>query len=244
VPETLTSRSVRTVSGVPLVLLRLWVPDRPGALGLVASRIGSVRGDVVGIEIIDRGAGQVVDELVVDIPSDVSQDLLVREVSQVDGVSVEEVREATGFPRDARVEALETAEALIASESEAELLDFLTNHVAESFDADWAAVLDLDGPDVLASTGRGVPPASWLRVFALGSQGAQSGTAAPAAVMEVVSAPFERGSLVAVLGRQGRAFRTGERQRLAALLRIASLRWHEVRLRESLRSHPSISGSA
>jgi hypothetical protein len=32
-------------------VVRVWVPDRPGALGSVASRIGAVRGDLVGIDI-------------------------------------------------------------------------------------------------------------------------------------------------------------------------------------------------
>ena len=74
-----------------LHVVRLWVPDRPGALGLVASRIGAVRGDVVGIEILERGAGCAVDELIVALPESALVDLLVRELQQVDGVSVEDV---------------------------------------------------------------------------------------------------------------------------------------------------------
>jgi len=35
-------------------VVRLWLPDRPGALGQVASRIGAVHGDVVGIKILER----------------------------------------------------------------------------------------------------------------------------------------------------------------------------------------------
>ena len=49
-------------------VVRIWLPDRPGALGQVASRIGAVRGEIVGIEILERGAGRAVDELVVDLP--------------------------------------------------------------------------------------------------------------------------------------------------------------------------------
>ena len=49
-------------------MLRVWLPDRPGALGAVASRIGAVKGDVVGIEILETGSGQAVDELVVRLP--------------------------------------------------------------------------------------------------------------------------------------------------------------------------------
>ena len=45
-------------------LVRAWIPDRPGALGQVASRIGAVRGDVVAIEILERGGGRAVDEIV------------------------------------------------------------------------------------------------------------------------------------------------------------------------------------
>ena len=62
---------------VPTYLVRVWLPDRPGALGQVASRIGAVRGDVVGIEILERGAGRAVDELVVALPEDGLLDLLV-----------------------------------------------------------------------------------------------------------------------------------------------------------------------
>ena len=51
-------------------LLRVWIPDRPGALGALASRIGAVGGDVAGIDILVRGAGRVIDELVIAMPSD------------------------------------------------------------------------------------------------------------------------------------------------------------------------------
>ena len=44
-------------------VVRLWLPDRPGALGQVASRIGAVHGDVVGIEILERGGGSAIDDL-------------------------------------------------------------------------------------------------------------------------------------------------------------------------------------
>src|SRR6478672_7764897 len=38
---------------VSIHVLRVWLPDRPGALGAVATRIGAVRGDVIGIDIIE-----------------------------------------------------------------------------------------------------------------------------------------------------------------------------------------------
>ena len=39
-------------------LIRVHFPDRPGALGAVASRIGSVGGDVVSIDILERAKGR------------------------------------------------------------------------------------------------------------------------------------------------------------------------------------------
>src|ERR1035437_875709 len=57
-------------------LIRLRLPGRPGALGAVASRIGSVGGDVVSIDILQRGDGEVVDEFGVVLPGDDLTELL------------------------------------------------------------------------------------------------------------------------------------------------------------------------
>ena len=69
-------------------------PDRPGALGLVASRIGAVGGDIVAINILERDGGQAVDEFVVEIGGHHLIELLRSEIHEVDGVSVLEIRAA------------------------------------------------------------------------------------------------------------------------------------------------------
>ncbi|MDA8063215.1 MAG: ACT domain-containing protein, partial [Actinomycetota bacterium] len=76
---------------MPTYVLRVWMPDRPGALGAVASRIGAVRGDLTGIDILERGAGRAIDELIVELPSEELVPLLVAEIAEVDGVDVENV---------------------------------------------------------------------------------------------------------------------------------------------------------
>ena len=48
-------------------VVRIALPDRPGALGLVASRIGAVGGDIVAINILEREEGNAVDEFVIEI---------------------------------------------------------------------------------------------------------------------------------------------------------------------------------
>src|SRR4051794_27824308 len=142
-------------------VVRLWMPDRPGALGQVASRIGAVKGDVVGIDILERGAGRAIDELVVQLPEASLLPLLLAEIDAVDGVDVEDVRPAAESLRDPRLAALETAAMLVGATTVDELLDVLVQHAMHDFNASWAAVVDLDGPAVSAGAGP-VPPAAWL----------------------------------------------------------------------------------
>jgi ACT domain-containing protein len=75
-------------------VVRIALPDRPGALGLVASRIGAVGGDIVAINILERDDGQAVDEFVVEIGGEHLVELLQNEIHEVDGVSVLEIRSA------------------------------------------------------------------------------------------------------------------------------------------------------
>ncbi len=122
------------------VILRVWLPDRPGALGQVASRIGSVRGDVLGIEILESGGGRVVDELVVSLPDANLVDLLIAEVRAVDGVSVEHVRPIEGDRIDPDLAALASGAELAEAEP-ADRLGVLCAAVARVADAEWATVI-------------------------------------------------------------------------------------------------------
>ena len=74
---------------MPGVVVRVWLPDRPGALGLVASRIGAIGGDIVGIDVLERSEHVAVDEFAVLLPDKDLVALLVREIEEVDGASVE-----------------------------------------------------------------------------------------------------------------------------------------------------------
>ena len=89
--------------------MRIWLPDRPGALGLVASRIGALGADIVGIDVLERSEHVAVDEFAVVLPSEDLVPLLVREIGEVDGASVEEWQLVERFP-DPRLDALETVE--------------------------------------------------------------------------------------------------------------------------------------
>ena len=121
-------------------VVRVELPDRPGALGLVASRVGAVRGEIVGIDILERAAGRAVDELVVDLPDSSLLELLVAEVTAVDGVEVDDVRRSPSGRRDPRLEALETAVHLTEATSIDTLLESLVTSARRTLDADTAVV--------------------------------------------------------------------------------------------------------
>ena len=118
-------------------LIRVQLPDRPGALGAVASRIGSVGGDVVSIEILQRDHGVVVDELGVGLGGDHLIDLLSDEILEVDGVVIESVRPVEGALPDRHTELLEVATELFKLDSAAGLLEHLTGRVCRSLAADY-----------------------------------------------------------------------------------------------------------
>lgn len=200
-------------------IVRVWMPDRPGALGAVASRIGAAGGDVVGIEIIEQGAGRAIDELVVHLPDESRVGLLIAEVSEVDGVDVEEVRPTSDVVHDPRVEALEMAAALVEAGEPDSLLEILCVKAATVTEAEWTVVLDL-GDDSIRLGHGDHPPVPWLRAFVDG--------ASEQLVPDVIRASLIPGELVLVLGREGGDFRTRQRDRVALLARITATRWSEL----------------
>ncbi|MCP4436806.1 MAG: hypothetical protein GY812_15090 [Actinomycetia bacterium] len=150
-------------------VLRVWLPDRPGALGLVASRVGAVGGDVVGIDIIDRGAGRAVDELLINLPDESLVDLLVSEIHEIDGADVEDVRPAGRDHEDLAVAALQVAAELAAVESPAQRACVLVGGAMRLLHADWAAVVDTGSASLLCGDGDELPNEAWLSGFVLGA---------------------------------------------------------------------------
>jgi len=212
---------------VPTFVLRVWLPDRPGALGAVASRIGAVRGDLVGIDILETGGGRAIDELAVELPEERLVPLLVQEVGEVDGVDVEEVRSVDGPLPDPRLDALETAAVLVEQTHVVDLLEVLTSEAQRDFAADWAAVVTLQDGNVLVSTGEPPEPV-WLAAFLNGSASSTTAANGDAGPDDVAFAMFASGDVALVLGRDGKAFRARERRQLLALAKVAGHRWTEL----------------
>ena len=214
------------------VVVRLWLPDRPGALGQVASRIGAVRGEIVGIEILERGAGRAIDELVVDLPDQALIDLLV-----------EEVRPLASRLHDPRLDALETAALLVGASDRDELVHAVVQHARRADGAEWSAVVELDGGGVLAEEGP-APPAAWLAAFVEGSRASARVASGVTGPDDVVWSPLPSAALALVIGRTGTAYRARERRQIAALARIVDTRLREILRHASLTRHPSVVGQA
>jgi hypothetical protein len=203
---------------VPNLLVRVWLPDRPGALGLVASRIGAIGGDIVGVDVLERSELVAVDEFSVVLPTDDLVPLLVREIEEVDGASVEECRGVDRFP-DARLDALESVEAVCGAADRKELAHRLVESVRNEFTADWAAMLR--GTETLASVGAGAPVASVLEALAAGTAASPAVAAGETGPDDLAVAPLPTHDAVLLVGREGYPFRRRERRQLLALARIA-----------------------
>ena len=200
--------------------LRLWLPDRPGVLGQVASRIGAVQGDVTGIEILERGGGFAIDELTITLPDDPEVDLvdlLVSELRQVDGVAVEDIRAVGGGRPDATVAALDIAVEVAAAPAGARLFACWVG-LGRRFGAGWAVAVRSGDSEPLAATGT-VPDPDWLAAF-LGGGRHLDATDAAAAPSDVAWAWLVGDGVALACGRTSRPFHARERRQLAAFARL------------------------
>jgi hypothetical protein len=213
-------------------LLRLVVPDRPGTLGAVATALGNAGIDIVSVDVLERGDGIAVDDVVVELPSGRVPDTLITAVRTVPGVEVESLRPYAG-PLDTHRE-LELLDALAqaAEETSAKLLAaelprvfhcgwavvlqavaggeepwelVATSEAAPSFEGLTPPWMPLDGPRLLSSEDEWLPE-RWREM-----------------AIEMMAAPYGGPGCAVVLGRSGGpAFRRSELLRLAHLTGIAT----------------------
>lgn len=124
-------------------LIRVVLPDRPGALGAVASALGHAGADILSVDIVERSAGTATDDLVVELPSDRLADSLITAAASVPGVRVESIRPYAGVIDPFRE--LELLEKLAVSPSDAPTV--LADGVCRLFRSGWAMLLRAPGTD-------------------------------------------------------------------------------------------------
>lgn len=215
-------------------LLRLVVPDRPGILGAVATALGTAGIDIVSLDVLERGNGVAVDDVVVDLPPDRLPDGLITVLQAIPDVRVESLRPFTGaLDTHRELELLETVSR--AAEGTAEKL--LAAELPRVLNSGWAVVLGAapDGGWEVRATSEAAPAFDdlelpWMPLTAprlLPSEDDWLPERWREMAIEMMAAPYGREARAVVLGRSGGpAYRRSELLRLVHLLGIAATVTH------------------
>lgn len=204
--------------GAMAFLLRAQLPDRPGSLGALAVVLGSVGADIISFDVVERGEGFAVDDIVVDVPSGTMPDALITAAESLDGVQITALRPFSGI-LDAGRE-LELVEAVASAGSGA--IPLLADRVPAALRVGWALVVHCDGDraDVVArsSAAPGSPAVVDGSLCAADRAQVLSGDRAPeqwtALDTAVAAAPLDPGRLLVVGRPGGPEFRDSELARL------------------------------
>ncbi|MHB8450217.1 MAG: ACT domain-containing protein [Mycobacteriales bacterium] len=211
-------------------LLRVVLPDQPGSLGAVASAIGAVGGDIVSLDVVERGSEGAVDDMLVSLPSGGLADTLITAAASVPGVIVESLRPYPGgqdIHRD-----LDLVDGLAADPAGS--LRLLAREAPGVFRAGWALLAYLDpeaGTACIRHTSAGSPdtrgvgfpwlPLAHARRMDRGEDWVPDRWAVLG--MEMAAAPVGNPERAVLVGRPGGPrFRASEVLRLAHLAGIAA----------------------
>lgn len=195
-------------------MVRLWVPDRPGMLGAVATGIADLGGNVVGLEVLERSGGVAVDELLVELPGSDMADGLSRRLQSIEGAGVEEVRALPEGAEERGLEVIAAAVSILETANPTASLAAVIGLVGALFDVEWSALVDLATESCLQATGD-VPSIDWLLAFLSGSR-----RAATTSNSGVMAGELSDAGLALCIGRTV-PFRRREQRELDMLVRVA-----------------------
>ncbi len=211
-------------------VLRLELPDRPGALGAVATALGMIGVDILAMDIVERSSGNAVDDLVVELPRNRAPDALITAAESVPGVRVESIRPDPGVA-DAHRE-WELTEALAADPEHA--VETLAELLPDVLRTGWAAVVRVTADrtvQVLAGGGgvpsfQGVVP-GWTPLtqpLVLNIEDHWVPEPWRAVGTELAAVPLGSAEVAVIVGRPGGpAIRRSELARLAHLAMLAAV---------------------
>jgi len=130
---------------VPSYLLRVQLEDRPGSLGSLAVALGSVGADILSLDVVERGTGYAIDDIVVELPAGAMPDMLITAAENLKGVYVDTVRPHTGLLEAHRE--LELVDHIAAAPGTAEKLQVLADEAPRVLRVGWCTVVrqDADG---------------------------------------------------------------------------------------------------
>jgi hypothetical protein len=201
--------------------MRIWLPDGPGVLGSVAAEIGAVKGNVIGLEVLERGDGVAIDELVVELPDDAGAiDAVCRGVRTVPGAGVEEVTELPGGQVQDREDiVLGAATAILQAGTSTAAMNALLGQLTALFGLDWLALIDLE-LETFSEVHGDAPSPQWVAAFAHGSRsGADPANDTTGSGVFIEAVPETE---LTVCGGRDMAIRRRERHEIAMLVMVAA----------------------
>jgi hypothetical protein len=203
---------------VTRIVARIWLPDRPGVLGAVATRIGAMGGNVVGLEVLEREGGVAVDELLIEVDAVELIEPVCSALGEIEGVGVEEARVISPGSEERGLQVMAVAVSILETANSDAALRSLMGHTGDLFDAEWVALADLGERRYVQSTGE-VPAIDWLEAFVGGAR-LQGGPPADTTRSGVLTEELSVAGLTLCLGRSV-PFRQRERREIEMLARIS-----------------------
>ena len=137
-------------------LLRVQLDDRPGSLGALAVALGSVGADILSLDVVERGAGYAIDDLVVDLPATAMPDALITAAQALKGVRVDTIRPHTGLLEAHRE--LELLDHVATARGRANKLQTLVDEVPRVLRVGWCSVVRLDDSGLQRIVGGNAAP--------------------------------------------------------------------------------------
>jgi hypothetical protein len=211
-------------------MLRVQLEDRPGSLGSVAVALGSVGADILSLDVVERGPGYAIDDLIVDLPAGAMPDMLITAAENLKGVRVDSIRPHTGLLEAHRE--LELIDHIAAARGKTAKLQVLADESPRVLRVGWCTVVRSAESDIERIVGsHGAPETHLKQVPWLPIEEAKALDGEEDWVPQVwrdlattlAAAPLGEPTMAVVLGRPGGpAFRPSEVARLGYLAGIVA----------------------
>jgi hypothetical protein len=225
-------KNTRSVTGANvLYLLRVSVPDRPGALGALATEIGKAGGDITAVDVVERGAAVAVDDILVDTPNHAAASVVEAKLRSLPEVVIEAWQPFT--EGDQLSDGLDIVDGLGSTSSRA--FAAITRIAPAVLRARWVVIIDeVNGGVAITQASAGAPWVRWAALPWLPLDSAAVIDADPSWLPhewgsdpQLAGAPVGASHMALLAVRpSGPQFRRGEIARLANLAAIAALAAH------------------